>query len=157
MSRQGEKGVVEKNVQDARHRVWMDAKTQCFNSFDELNIWLEARCRSLWSEIEHPDYTGISVTEVLAQEQLYMMPMPTPFDGDVEVLARVSSTCLVTVQRNRYSVPCQLANRHVAIHLYPDRIEVCCENDIVACHRRLLDRDQVSYDWQHYIPLIEST
>ncbi len=83
------------------------------------------------------------------------MPMPTPFDGYVEVLARVSSTCLVTVQRNRYSVPCHLANHKVAVHLYPDRIEVSSENAIVACHTRLLDRDQVSYDWQHYIPLIE--
>jgi hypothetical protein len=32
------------------------------------------------------------------------MPMPTPFDGYVEVVARVSSTCLVTVKRNQYSV-----------------------------------------------------
>jgi len=31
------------------------------------------------------------------------MPMPAPFDGYVETLARVSSTCLVSVQRNRYS------------------------------------------------------
>ena len=55
---------------------------------------------------------------------------------------------LVTVQRNRYSVPCHLANQQVAIHLYPDRIEVSSENAIVACHTHLLDRDQVSYDWQ---------
>lgn len=82
-------------------------------------------------------------------------PMPAKFDGYIEVLARVSSTCLVTVQRNRYSVPCHLANQQVAIHLYPDRIEISAENAIVACHTRLLDRDQVSYDWQHYIPLIK--
>jgi hypothetical protein len=36
------------------------------------------------------------------------MPMPTPFDGYVEKPARVSSTCLVSVARNRYSVPCEL-------------------------------------------------
>lgn len=149
-----EKGVVEKNVQDARRRVWMDAKAQHFGSFDELNSWLEARCRALWLELQHPD-AGITVADALEQEQLYLMPMPTPFDGYVEVLARVSSTCLVTVQRNRYSVPCHLANHKVAIHLYPGRIEVSAENAIVACHTRLLDRNQVSYDWQHYIPLIE--
>jgi transposase len=149
-----EKGVVEKNVQDSRRRVWMDAKAQRFSSFDELNVWLEARCRALWLEVQHPD-AGITVADALEQEQLYLMPMPTPFDGYVEVLARVSSTCLVTVQRNRYSVPCHLANQKVAIHLYPDRIEVSAEHAIVACHTRLLDRNQVSYDWQHYIPLIE--
>jgi transposase len=150
-----EKGVVEKNVQDSRRRIWMDAKAQRFSSFDELNVWLEARCRALWSEIQHPDYAGITVADALEQEQVYLMPMPTPFDGYIEVLARVSSTCLVTVQRNRYSVPCHLANHKVAAHLYPDRIEVSSENAIVACHTRLFDRDQVSYDWQHYIPLIE--
>mgnify|MGYP001587564511 CR=1 FL=1 len=150
-----EKGIIEKNVQDARRRIWMDAKQQCFGSFAELNTWLEARCRALWSELQHPGYAGITLADALDQERLYLMPMPTPFDGYVEVLARVSSTCLVTVQRNRYSVPCQLANHKVAVHLYPDRIEVSAENAIVACHTRLLDRDRISYDWQHYIPLIE--
>jgi len=150
-----EKGIVEKNVQDARRRVWMDAKQECFGSFADLNVWLEARCRALWSELRHPGYTGITLADALEQERLYLMPVPAPFDGYVEVLARVSSTCLVTVHRNRYSVPCQLANHKVAIHLYPDRVEVTAENAIVACHPRLLDRDRVSYDWQHYIPLIE--
>jgi hypothetical protein len=150
-----EKGVVEKNVQDARRRIWIQAKAECFGSFGALNTWLEERCRALWLALPHPDYAGITVADALAQEQLYLMPTPTAFDGYVEVLTRVSSTCLVTVQRNRYSVPCHLANQKVATHLYPDRIETYAENARVACHARLWDRDQVSYDWQHYIPLIE--
>lgn len=150
-----EKGIVEKNVQDARRRVWIEAKTQCFASFEALNGWLDERCRALWSTVEHPDYAGICVAEVLEQEQIYLMPMPTPFDGYVELLARVSSTCLVTVERNQYSVPCHLANSKAAIRLYADRLDVCTEQAVVARHTRLLSRDQVSYDWQHYIPLIE--
>lgn len=150
-----EKGIVEKNVQDTRRRVWNEAKQRQFSTFEDLNSWLEARCRALWSEIQHPDYVGITLADALEQEQLYLMPMPTPFDGYVEVLARVSSTCLVTLQRNRYSVPCHLANQMVAIHLYAERIEIVCENAVVACHVRLLDHNRVSYNWQHYIPLIE--
>jgi hypothetical protein len=46
-----EKGIVEKNVQDSRRRIWIDAKTQIFGSFAELNAWLEARCRTLWLEL----------------------------------------------------------------------------------------------------------
>ena len=150
-----EKGVVEKNVQDARRRVWQDAKTQRFTSFAELNAWLEAKCRALWAELRHPDYDSISIADALEQEQMYLMPMPAPFDGYVEVLARVSSTCLITVLRNRYSVPCHLANHKVAVHLYPAHLEVHADNACVASHVRLLDRDQIRYDWQHYIPLIE--
>ena len=150
-----EKGVVEKNVQDSRRRIWMDAKQQRFSTFTELNTWLEMRCRALWQELKHPDHESITVADALEQEQPYLMPMPTPFDGYVEVLARVSSTCLMTVQRNRYSVPSHLANHRVAAHLYPDRIEAYADNVGVACHIRLHERDQVSYDWQHYIPLLE--
>lgn len=150
-----EKGVVEKNVQDMRRRLWNEAKRQPFSSFDDLNRWLEARCRALWSEIQHPDYAGITLADALEQEQLYLMPMPAPFDGYIEVLARVSSTCLVTLQRNRYSVPCRLVNQMVAVHQYADRIEIVHNNAVAACHIRLLDSDQVSYDWQHYIAVIE--
>ncbi len=150
-----EKGIIEKNVQDARRRVWIEAKTQCFSSFEELNTWLDLKCRALWTEIEHPHYAGITVADALEQEQIYLMPMPTPFDGYIEILARVSSTCLVTVERNQYSVPCHLANRKATIHLYADKVDICTESDVVARHTRLLARDQVSYDWQHYIPLIE--
>ena len=150
-----EKGVIEKNVQDSRRRIWIDAKQQRFSTFDELNSWLEIRCRTLWAEMTHPDYAGITIADALEQEQAYLMPMPTPFDGYVEILARVSSTCLVSVQRNRYSVPCHLANHQVAIHLYPDRVEAFADNAMVARHQRLLHRDQTSYDWQHYIPLID--
>jgi hypothetical protein len=39
--------------------------------------------------------------------------------------------------------------------LYPTRIEVVADDALLTSHVRLLDRDQVSYDWQHYIPLIE--
>jgi hypothetical protein len=43
----------------------------------------------------------------------------------------------------------------VSSRLYPTRIEVVADDALIASHVRLLDRDQVSYDWQHYIPLIE--
>mgnify|MGYP001197269588 CR=1 FL=1 len=65
------------------------------------------------------------------------MPMPAPFDGYIEVLARVSSTCLVTLQRNRYSVPCRLANQMVAVHQYADHIAIVCDNAVAASHARL--------------------
>lgn len=43
----------------------------------------------------------------------------------------------------------------VAVHQYADRIEIVHNNAVATCHTRLLDSDQVSYDWQHYIPVIE--
>lgn len=83
-----------------------------------------------------------------------MMPMPTPFDGYVEQLARVSSTCLVTAAGNRYSVPCEWARHRVSVRLYPTQVAIVAGDDMVARHDRLTGKQQVSFDWQHYIPLI---
>jgi hypothetical protein len=94
------------------------------------------------------------VADVLEQERAEMMPMPARFDGYVEKEARVTSTCLVRVSRNRYSVPCEFAGQRVSARLYPDRVVIAAENVIVAIHERLPERDQICYDWQHYIPLV---
>jgi transposase len=149
-----EKGVVEKNVQDSRRRIWLDAQNQKFASFTELNAWLGERCRSLWNELLHPEYPPFCIADMLEQERAAMMPMPTSFDGYVEKPARASSTCLVSVSRNRYSVPCEFAGQHLSTRLYPNRVNVVAEDNVIASHDRLTDRGQISYDWQHYIPLV---
>ena len=150
-----EKGVVEKNVQDSRRRIWIDAQTRKWGSFEELNAWLGTRCRALWSEIRHPEYRQSSVAEVLEQERAELMPIPTPFDGYVERSAKVSSTCLVAVARNRYSVPCELAGQRVSTRLYTSRVEIATDEAIVASHARVADEGHICYDWQHYIALIQ--
>ena len=150
-----EKGVVEKNVQDSRRRIWIEASRQRFSSFADLNAWLATRCRALWEEIRHPEHDEFSVAEMLELEQAHLMPMPEPFDGYVEKSARVSSTCLVAVARNRYSVPCELVGQVVSTRLYPGRVVIVAGDTLVAGHERLGDRGHVRYDWQHYISLLE--
>ena len=150
-----EKGVVEKNVQDSRRRIWIDANKVKFGSFTELNAWLGQRCRALWEEVRHPEHEQFSVAEMLEHERAHLMPMPTPFDGYVEKPARVSSTCLVSVARNRYSVPCELFGQIVSTRLYPASIVVVADDKIVARHDRLSNAGETRYDWQHYIPLLQ--
>jgi transposase len=150
-----EKGVVEKNVQDSRRRIWVDAAQQRFGSFVELNAWLAQRCRALWEEIRHPEHEQFSVAEMLEHERAHLMPMPEPFDGYVENPARVSSTCLVVVARNRYSVPCELAGQALSTRLYPGKIVIVADDAVVASHERLSDRGQTQYNWEHYIPLVQ--
>ena len=60
-----EKGQVEKNVQDARHRLWRPVpQTESLNA---LNIWLEDRCKALWQDIPHRIEPG-SVADAWAKE-----------------------------------------------------------------------------------------
>jgi transposase len=150
-----EKGVVEKNVQDSRRRIWQDAGEQHFDSFTELNQWLLARCHRLWHEVHHPEFPVLTVAEALAHEQPHLMPMPAVFDGYVESTHKVSSTSLISVACNRYSVPCEYAGQRVSARLYPERIEIAQGEQIIATHARRSNKGQVLYDWQHYIPLLE--
>ena len=150
-----EKGVVEKNVQDSRRRIWIEAGTRRFGSFIELNAWLGERCRSVWADTAHPIHRQFTVAEMWELERGHLMSMPAPFDGYVERLARVSSTCLVAAARNRYSVPCEWAGHIVSTRVYPGRIDVAAADAVVASHARLPGSGQTSYDWQHYIELVQ--
>jgi transposase len=150
-----EKGIVEKNVQDSRRRIWQDAGKQRFGTFAELNDWLLERCKALWQELRHPEYGELTVAEMLEHEQPHLMPMVTPFDGYVEQPGRVSSTCLISAARNHYSVPCELAGKMISKRFYPERIAVVFDDTVVASHPRLFERGQTGYDWRHYISLVE--
>ena len=150
-----EKGVVEKNVQDSRRRIWIEAASHRWTNLTELNAWLAQRCRALWGEIRHPEHTQFSVGEVLEREREHLMPMPAPFDGYVETVSRVSSTSLVTVARNRYSAPCEFAGQLISTRLYPACVKIVANDTVVAQHERAADRGHIRYDWQHYIPLVQ--
>ena len=98
-----EKGQVEKNVRDARHQMLQGMPD--FPDLAALNAWLEQRCQKLWKQTAHGKQPG-TIADVWADEQPTLMPLPVAFDGFVELSKRVSPTCLISFERNRYSVPC---------------------------------------------------
>jgi transposase len=152
-----EKGQVEKNVQDARRQIWQDMPS--FEDLPSLNTWLEARCIERWSELQHGILPG-SVAEVHALERMSLMPVGRAFDGFVEHAKRVSPTCLVHFESNRYSVPASFANRPVSLRVYPDRLVVAAERQILCEHARIVERShdvpgRTIYDWRHYLAVIQ--
>jgi transposase len=152
-----EKGQVEKNVQDARRRLWQPMPS--FPDLETLNAWLEVQCIMQWSHIQHGSLFG-TVADVHAEEVTSLMPLGRPFDGFVEHTKRVSPTCLVTFERNRYSVPASFANRPVSLRIYPDRIVIAAEGRVLCEHGRIIARShhlpgRIVYDWRHYLAVIQ--
>ena len=145
-----EKGQVEKNVQDARRRFWQ--RLPSFPDLDALNAWLEVSCIEAWRQIVHGNLPG-TVADVHATEIPSLMPLGRSFDGFVEHTKRVSPTCLVAFERNRYSVPASFANRPVSLRIYPERIVIAAEGQILCEHARIIDRShhlsgRTVYDWR---------
>ncbi|RIV80190.1 IS21 family transposase [Aurantiacibacter xanthus] len=152
-----EKGQVEKNVQDARRRLWQ--KMPAFPDLDALNAWLEEHCIEQWSEVAHGNLPG-TIADVHGAEIASLMELGRPFDGFVEHTKRVSPTCLVHFERNRYSVPASFANRPVSLRIYPERIVIAAEGQLLCEHDRIISRShhlpgRTVYDWRHYLAVIQ--
>lgn len=153
-----EKGQIEKAVLDARHGLWYD--TPSIKSLQELNLWLEERCKILWQESAHPEFKSRSLAECWHEDVAEMMQVPPAFDGFIEHSKRVSSTCLITFEYNRYSVPASFANRVISLRVYPERLIIVAEAHVVAEHVRVFNREKSTpgrtiYDWRHYLTVVQ--
>ena len=152
-----EKGQIEKNVRDSRHRLWQTVPP--FGSLDALNDWLADQCVLLWQQIRHPEQDD-TIWNVWSDERPHLMQVGQAFDGYVENTKRVSPTCLVTFERNRYSVPASFANRVVSLKVYPGRLVFVAEGQVIAEHERRIDRSHSTpgstyYDWRHYLAVLQ--
>ena len=152
-----EKGQVEKNVQDSRRQILQ--KMPGFPDLDMMNAWLQQRCLEVWQETPHGTLPG-TIHDVWAAERAALMPLPPAFDGFIELSKRVSPTCLISFERNRYSVPSSFANRPVSLRIYPDRLVVAAEGNILCEHGRVFQRNhqvppRTIYDWRHYLAVLQ--
>jgi hypothetical protein len=151
-----EKGQIEKNVQDSRHRLWQNVPA--FGSLTALNDWLADQCVLLWQQTKHPEQ-DTTIWEAWSDERPHLMPVGQPFDGFVEHTKRVSPTCLVNFERNRYSVPASFANRPISLHVYSDKLVFVAEGQTIAQHVRRINRShntgETIYDWRHYLAVLQ--
>lgn len=84
-----------------------------------------------------------------------LRPITAHFDGYVERMMRVSSTCLVRADRNRYSVPANAAGQAVSVRTTADQVRIVAHGEIIAAHSRVFGREQLVCDPWHYLPVLE--
>jgi transposase len=147
-----EKGQVENQVGNIRE--WLFTPLARFDSFATLNDWLAQRCTEL-AQRQHPTQTERTIAECFADELPLLRPIHARFDGYVEQMLRVSSTCLVRVDRNRYSVPARFAGQSVSVRITAEQVRMVAEGAVIASHARVFGRDQLVCDPWHYLPILE--
>ena len=147
-----EKGQIENQVGNVRE--WLFTPMARFASFAALNDWLALRCREL-SQREHPTERSQSIAEHFVREQPLLRAFSATFDGYLEQMLRASSTCLVRVDRNRYSVPAKWAGKAVSVRSTATEVRVVAEGAQIAEHARRFGRDQLICDPWHYLSVLE--
>jgi transposase len=147
-----EKGQVENQVGNVRE--WLFTPILRFDTLAALNAWLEIRCTEL-AKRSHPTWKERPIAEVFAEERCCLRPITAPFDGYFEQTLRVSSTCLVSYDRNRYSVPAEHAGQRVSVRADANRIRVVADGKLVAEHTRHFGRERLILDPWHYLSVLE--
>lgn len=148
-----EKGQVESQVKFMRHRLFVPRLK--FADIDELNQGLRDRCQTMAAGHMHPEFKDYTVAEYFEREKQHLMAVGSPFDGYKETPARVSTTALVSYDRNRYSVEASAVGRTVMVRAYADRIVIVHDGNVIAEHRRQFGRNKIIYDPWHYIEVLK--
>jgi len=147
-----EKGQVENQV--AAIRKWLFTPKPRFRDLASLNDWLLMRCQTLGGR-SHPVFKDRTIDEVYQEDLAQCRPSMAPFDGYSEKILKVSTTCLVQYDRNRYSVPARYAGKLITLRAYADRLVLIGDHEVVAEHPRHFGRDQSYFEPWHYLPILK--
>jgi hypothetical protein len=125
-----------------------------FNSFDDLNAYLEEQCISRRGDRlrRHTETIGQRMERDL--KALLSLP-PSAYDACDRWSTRVSSLSLVRYRSNDYSVPVAYGHRDVLVRGYVHQVVISCGSEVIARHQRSYDSEDLIFDPLHYLALIE--
>src|ERR1700720_4712666 len=147
-----EKGQVENQVGNLRDQLFRPKPR--VSSLAELNAWLEDQCVAYAKRTQHPEFKDRTVWDVFQDERASLIELRGPFDGFVEKAVRATTTCLISADRNRYSIDARAAGRMVLVRSHAERIVVLLDGAMVADHQRSFKHEQIIYDPWHYLPIL---
>ena len=146
-----EKGGVEGEV--GRHRRNHLVPVPDVADLAELNGLLLAGCET--DLARRIDGRAVTIGEAWALERPLLLGLPAePFDACESAAPRVDSKSLVTIRRNRYSVPVALAGLKVSARVGAREITINHSGREVARHERLHGKSQTSAQLDHYLELL---
>ena len=150
--RANEKGVVESMVRYTRCNYMVPVPE--FRDMEELNSYLEGRCREELTRTVRGKKASKAV--LLKEDQAKFRDLPdTPFEACRKLSTAADSLSLVRFDRNQYSVPVDYAHGTVVVKGYTDRVDICQLNERIASHKRLWDKGDIRFKPLHYLRLLE--
>jgi hypothetical protein len=150
--RANEKGVVEGVVKFARLNYFVPVPEVA--DFDELNAFLETRCRENLARTLRGKQA--SKSELLKDDQGAFLLLPeAPFDASRKVATTANRLSLVRFDCNDYSVPVRCAHHSVVVKGYTEKVRIFHKDLLMAEHERIWEKEEISFDPLHYLKLLE--
>ena len=120
---------------------------------DELNGKLSRDCLA---ELDRTDREGQSHRTLWEAEKPSLLALPAgPFAACQERSSIVDKQSLVQFDEHFYSVPVRWAHHPFVLQGFVDRVEISCEQEVVAMHRRSYGAERFVLEPRHYLPLLE--
>ncbi|MEZ4709081.1 MAG: hypothetical protein R3A44_17875 [Caldilineaceae bacterium] len=119
--------------------------------YGELNAQLLAACTA--DEVRRVDRQPQPIGEMWQSEQPHLRPIPAAYDCGSHHDVTLNRYSQVVFETNRYSVPVELAQKHL-IESLPFHIEILTPTACIAHHARCYAREQDILDPLHYLPLL---
>jgi hypothetical protein len=149
-----EKGGVEHHVGYYRRRFLVPLPE--VSSFAELNAYLLAKC--LADDERQVTGQAAPIGTMWQAERTQLRPLPShSYDCCRRTTTVLNRYSQIRVENNRYSVPCDLAQRQLVVKLYPFEVHILRPNEteILAIHRRCYEKGEEIIDPLHYLPLLK--
>ncbi len=151
-ARGNEKPHVENRVKYLQ-RTWATPIPQV-KDLDELNRYLYQCC------VNDQQRTISGKTESIAtrfiEDRRHALPLPKqPFDPAIAHERAVDKYQTVAFDKNRYSVPREVAFRKTKVKAYLDRIEIVFQGRVIAAHERSYEAGSHVLDPLHFLEVLE--
>ena len=150
--RANEKGVVEGMVKFTRLNFFVPVPQ--VRDFEELNDRLCQCCR----EDQERRLRGKEGTKAqrIEEDRRAFLPLPAAaFEACRRQSTTASSLSLVRFDDNDYSVPVAFAHHPIVVKGSCQEVVLCHVGEVVARHRRIWAKEQVSFEPLHYLALLE--
>jgi transposase len=147
-----EKGRIEGTVGYVRRNALVPYPV--VQSIEELNEYLLDFCLKEAART-HVPHKSETVLEMWEKEKEYLHPLPSDRYEACKLLScKVNKTSLITVDTNRYSVPCSFVGQAVWAKIFVDRVIVVAQNHVIAEHPRSYERNQMITVLDHYLEVL---
>jgi transposase len=147
-----DKGTVEGVIGYGRRNFLVPAPR--FDSFDDLNAWLEDRCLRRQDDIVRGHSEPIGERLMRDLDALMVLPA-VPYDACERVSTRATSISMVRYRNNDYSVPVSYAHHEVQVRGYVHEVVIGCGAEVIARHSRSYEKADMVFDPMHFLPLLE--